>query len=358
MIINTLRKFFQIGERIYSFLPYTLFNGYSFPPLRILIDLTYKCNLHCNICYLEREKKQKKIILKDKELEFEEIKMILDQLTRRVPWITYSGGEIFLRSDIMEILRYTTKRNYCGCITNGTLLSDKICEELVSIGLNSIAISIDGPEPVHDKIRKKGSYKKIIQSIKAIQEYKKTYKSENPIININCVPCASNVHHISNVIDIVNDLNVKRCSFEVLDLSIDRSGLDLMDFPDYNEAYTETSYINFIELERQLKIIQAESQKKGIEITFYPTSQIPKIVDHYRKIFNPKDWVCRVPWYYMNISPYGDVYPCLNYRIGNIREKKIRDLWNNKRYRDFRRTLKDRGVFPVCDGCCYMVLKK
>jgi radical SAM protein with 4Fe4S-binding SPASM domain len=87
---------------------------------------------------------------------------------------------------------------------------------------------------------------------------------------------------------------------------------------------------------------------------FLPGLSIDEVVRYYQGDFNLKGWNCLLPWHTMRISPYGDVYPCLNVLIGNIKEKKIQSLWNSAPYSSFRQSLKKDRIFPACVGCCKM----
>ncbi|MFQ5691889.1 MAG: SPASM domain-containing protein [Nitrospinota bacterium] len=64
-----------------------------------------------------------------------------------------------------------------------------------------------------------------------------------------------------------------------------------------------------------------------------------------------------MPWSTTRISPYGDVFPCLNYRIGNVRDHSLLRLWNNRAYQKFRKIFKARELVPSCVGCCKMIKK-
>jgi radical SAM protein with 4Fe4S-binding SPASM domain len=58
------------------------------------------------------------------------------------------------------------------------------------------------------------------------------------------------------------------------------------------------------------------------------------------------------------INPAGDVYPCLSIKIGNVKDKKIKELFNNPKYCCFRKNLKATGgTFGACQMCCELELK-
>lgn len=107
---------------------------------------------------------------RDNELSTEECISVAKQLSelgcRRVSLI---GGEVFMRKDWETIVRALTDRGIAVCIiTNGFTLSEEIMNALKSCNIESVAVSIDGPEPIHDAFRQKGSYKRAFAALQAV----------------------------------------------------------------------------------------------------------------------------------------------------------------------------------------------
>ena len=67
---------------------------------------------------------------------------------------------------------------------------------------------------------------------------------------------------------------------------------------------------------------------------------------------------CLYPYTNMMINPEGFVYPCLSQKIGNVREKTLKELFNAPQYCCFRKNLKaSGGTFGACQMCCELSLK-
>lgn len=162
-------KTLSTGNQIRNFL--------GIEPLQtITLRVTKACNLRCLHCYSISGEKLKH------ELSFEEIKNIIDQSKALGALrIFFTGGEPFMRADILKILKYADDNNFAIYIsTNGTLLNKKIARSLNSLRhLRTLQISIDGLEKTHDIIRnKKGTFNKAISSAKLIKkEFKKDKKN-------------------------------------------------------------------------------------------------------------------------------------------------------------------------------------
>jgi MoaA/NifB/PqqE/SkfB family radical SAM enzyme len=347
------RNAYGIVKKVYN-IPYKTPGGHAFRPIRATFELTYRCNLKCEMCYLVHEGREKKI----KELTPGEIKNVVSQLTRKIP-ITFTGGEPFVKEGIMDILRYTSKRNNCGILTNGIMLTENRAKEIVDMGISAITISIDGTKDVHDKIRGTKTFKGAIQGIRNVQEYKNKSGKKNPNVHLNTVILPFNIGSLDEIIDLASELSIHTCSFQILDPSIDRSGLNLSNkISKYMEPTIDmVNSIDPSKMKKFLDNVNKRSEKTGVNVKFVPTMNNEDLINYYSKKISLEKYTCKLPWSSIRISPFGDVYPCFNYKIGNVKEKPISELWNNFYYKTFRKTLKRHGIFPGCVGCCNMIYR-
>ena len=74
---------------------------------------------------------------------------------------------------------------------------------------------------------------------------------------------------------------------------------------------------------------------------------------HIKEIY----FLCLFPYSNTIINPMGDIYPCLSYKMGNIKEQKLIDIINNTKYRCFRKNLKHSKIFSSCQMCCELKIK-
>lgn len=126
--------------------------------------ITNGCNLHCPHCYMYAGQSY------SDELTTIEIKSILRSFKKcGGANITFSGGEISLRNDLIELVKYADSINLSvRLLTNGTLWKDTIIEQ-ISPHINSIQISVDGyDETSNAKIRGNGNF---IKSLKTIDSF-------------------------------------------------------------------------------------------------------------------------------------------------------------------------------------------
>lgn len=129
-------------------------------------EITLSCCFSCKYCG------SKAGYAREAELSTEECLDVAKQLAelgcRRVSLI---GGEIFMRQDWDVIVNALTKRKIAvSIITNGYLFTDEILSALKGTNIESVAISLDGPEHIHDEFRQKGSFKRAMRAIDILTE--------------------------------------------------------------------------------------------------------------------------------------------------------------------------------------------
>lgn len=127
----------------------------------IEIAVTSRCNFKCGHCI-----KQEGSI--DISLDIAEKYAVLGK-DSGIQSVCFSGGEPLLHPSLFEIINLFSRKNiHTQIITNGYLLTSELIEKLKLSGLDLLWISLDGPEEIHDNIRNKGSYRKIMQVYNSI----------------------------------------------------------------------------------------------------------------------------------------------------------------------------------------------
>ena len=133
-------------------------------------EITRRCNLKCVHCRSSSEMEVKE----HPDFSFEEAQRTLDDINSYAnPVIVLSGGEPLLRKDVFDIAAYGTEKNLRMCLaTNGTLVTDEICEKIKESGIRMVSLSLDGASAeVHDDFRnQKGAFD---GTIKAAELFKK-----------------------------------------------------------------------------------------------------------------------------------------------------------------------------------------
>src|SRR5208337_113622 len=114
----------------------------EFTPKWIAWEITRRCNLKCVHCRSSSEME----ITGHQDFPTGEAYRVLDDVAAYAkPVVVLSGGEPLLRKDVFDIARYGTDKGLRMCLaTNGTLVSDGICEKIKASGIRIVSMSLDG----------------------------------------------------------------------------------------------------------------------------------------------------------------------------------------------------------------------
>ena len=134
-------------------------------PWIILMDPTSACNLHCTGCWAAEYGHKM-------NLTFEEMDSIITQGKELgIYFYMYTGGEPMVRKK--DLIRLCEKHQDCAfhAFTNGTLIDDEMCKEMVRVGNMTLSISLEGFEEENDGRRGEGIYKKVLDTMDLLKQY-------------------------------------------------------------------------------------------------------------------------------------------------------------------------------------------
>ncbi|MBC7962580.1 MAG: radical SAM protein [Steroidobacteraceae bacterium] len=347
-------RLYSLLGNLHSLVPFGLGSSRALPPYFVQIEVTHRCNVGCSVCY------QKTKLSTNEEMTLEEIKHIVDQLPA---WsiLSLTGGEPFIREDFAAILEYGLNQKRCTILTNASLVTDSHIELMVRNKLLLMAVSIDGIGDTHDGIRKSaGLFDKAVETIKKVQEKKKTLNTMFPLIDIKTVIQNENLAQLNEILGLADSLSADFITFSLPKLMVNHYAAPYRE--DIRDIYGAVpSYPTFDDdelelLKRQIQIIREHSGKTAVR--FYPSNMLDEntIEKFYRQKLSANNFQsCSAPWSRMSISPHGDAYPCLSYLVGNARRESLSRIWNGPRFREFRKCLERKKLSNFCLGCCNSV---
>ena len=134
-----------------------------FVPVHVVWEITLACDLKCMHCGSRAGRRRPDELTTAECLEVVEALARLG--TREVSLI---GGEAYLRRDWTEIIRAVRAHDmFCGVQTGGRNLTPERLDKAVAAGLNGIGVSLDGLEPLHDRLRGvPGSYRAAMDALR------------------------------------------------------------------------------------------------------------------------------------------------------------------------------------------------
>lgn len=142
--------------------PFAVFKA----PLYVAWEITHRCNARCLHCYSSSGPD----VSREGELDTSEALDVVDQLAEAgLMVLAFSGGEPLLRPDWRAIVGHAVQRGLSVNVgTNGSSITERIADDLASLGIKSVTVSLDSHRPeVHDYFRQlPGLYPRTVRAIK------------------------------------------------------------------------------------------------------------------------------------------------------------------------------------------------
>ncbi len=318
-------------------------------PHSVRLLLTDKCNLNCPFCLRDASNETS-----EEELNTEEWLNFFERLKElRVFSVSLSGGEIFLRDDFFVLLKRLreNRMHRISILTNGTLISKEVADQLKQFNMKRILISVDGLEEKHDEIRGHGSFRKTMKGIRCLLK-----TGIKPTISFT--PTRNNYKELGSLIDLMASLGIP--AIQANSLSPEGRCLSI-----YKDLVLEYPH-QVKELLRIIEKKQKEFPALDIECQFGFYYYLPKLYKDFQR--NPQNYKiqylksgCSAAETSCVITPTGDVVPCegfLTFKGGNIKEKDLYDIWNDsENFKTIRKLSKiSMDQTPYCKDCKYIYL--
>lgn len=269
--------------------------------------------------------------------------------TLGVQHVVLTGGEPLLNQELDDICTFFHQLDIrITLLTTGLLLS-KRAKPLAHL-IDDIIISIDGPPPIHDQIRRVQGAFTVIQ--KGIEDFR-NQKPKMPI-SIRTTVQKLNHTHLRATVSAVKSIGVNSISFLPSDLSSAAFNREER-WSEDRQSEVGLTRNELIELETEMENLIAlyeEDIKKGFIVE--STTKLRKIVQHFREHLegiSSQSPLCNAPWVSAVIELDGNVRPCFFHPpIGNINRLSLADTINSTTALDFRNTL-DIPNNAVCQHC-------
>jgi radical SAM protein with 4Fe4S-binding SPASM domain len=156
-------------------------------PVNGTIEVTRRCPLNCLHCYNNLPAGDREA--RSSELTFDEHCRILDEISDAgCLWLLFTGGEIFVRDDFLDIYTYAKKKGLIvSLFTNGTLIDERVADTLAEWRPFSIEISIYGrTKETYERItRVPGSYERCLRGIRLLKERNLPLLLKTMVLTIN-----------------------------------------------------------------------------------------------------------------------------------------------------------------------------
>ena len=328
-------------------------------PFRYVFVLTNLCNLRCDFCFQEKQYKHGSLTSGD-----------WIEIIKKLPsgsHITLTGGEPLLFNGFEQIVKSIPPSITFNVITNGLLLNKNLCKLLLSSeSFRVLSVSVDD---IGNKSRdfSDSQWNLLLDNLSLYQQLRENYseRGEKPILDIKTVIHAGNSASLLDIALFFSAMQVDTHMFMFLKGSeIQHSDLTF-DFSDIFKQPKFTPQYDMSIVQDQILLIKSFANLPSVKTRFflhpeihdlYSSSPVPKLslfidVDkHYPERYKP----CRAPWESMHINNDGNVFPCLAFCAGNIKDSALQDVVGSANIVSFKEHLLRSGTVPACKQCGYL----
>jgi AdoMet-dependent heme synthase len=297
-------------------------------PITVHVDLTYRCNERCVHCYLDHNDYG--------EMTTKEICTLFEDLAEiGTLFLTISGGEIFLRKDFFELLEYARLLHFDVSLkTNALLVTAERAVRLRELGVRRVQVSLYSADPsVHDRVTcVPGSFVRTLAGVQHLKAAGLLVKLACPLMNHNiagyrAVMALAAELELAYVLDLtITPMMDGGMRTVALRSTVEDLGKVLAD-PDLNPAPADKN-------DAPGHKPTGSATSSGVES--HPYADIPCSAGHNS---------CYV-------SPYGDVYPCVQLPLptGNIRRLRFAEIWYGAPEMQRVRAVRESEL-NVCSSC-------
>ena len=308
-------------------------------PLRELFwECTLRCNMACRHCGSDCLKESRV-----PDMPFADFLPVLDEVAAHCDpsqvMVDTVGGEPLVRPDLMDCGRVIRERGFMwGFVTNGLLLDRSVARELAQVGINSLALDVDGMREEHNWLRNSTvSFDAAMRAIEAVQTI--------PNLTWDVITCVNgrNLHRLEELKKLLIEAGVTQWRCFIID-------------PMGRAAQDKSLLITDEEFRDLLNFIVKTRCEGKININYacdgYLGAYEGLVRDHF--------FYCQAGLSVASVRANGDISGCLSirsdYSQGNIYRDSFWDVWEN-RFEPFRNrewmkrgACKDCEVFRYCQG--------
>jgi Fe-coproporphyrin III synthase len=309
----------------------------------LILNVHSRCNCRCVMCDIWKRESNEQIRAQDLERHRASLKSL------GVCHVVLTGGEPLLHNDLATLCDFFREQNiHLTLLTTGLLLHKRA--EEVAILFDDIIVSLDGPQEIHDAIRRvSGAYNLIHKGIAAVRHY-------NPAMPITCRTTVqkANHRHLRETVDAARELGLDSISFLAADLTSEAFNRPLI-WPGEKQSEIGLNHEEIKALEEEIEQLileyEASINHKYIAESAAKLQKIPRRFREHLGQLPPQAPICNAPWVSAVVEVDGSVRPCFFHRtIGNITTSTLEEVVNGEAAREFRQSL-DMENNETCRRC-------
>jgi radical SAM protein with 4Fe4S-binding SPASM domain len=328
-------------------------------PYVVSWNLTYRCNLACEHCYLDAGPNP---LVKDEafadrsELSTEQCYEVIDQIAAFAPecLTILTGGEPLLRRDILPIVRRAHERGLWPVVgTNGVRITENVARLLRDAGARGLALSLDALDAErHDRFRAvKGAWENTVRGAEIL-------KCEGLPFLVQTTVGKHNVEELEAIAAFACDRLEARVWNLYFLVPTGRGPF----VSDITPAEYDGVLAMLVRLQHEYAsrmLVNAKCAPHFVRTAFASSTETTAPAP-FLKVFSGGAGGCPAGTHYFGIRPNGDVTPCpyLPQFAGNLKTERLADLWSDSPVFTSLRRREDLGgrcgaceLQAQCGGC-------
>lgn len=330
-------------------------------PEHVVIDLTNRCSNSCIACWTRSpllKKNAPEPSWHKQELDSDRVLKLIDELHQMGTSIIRftGGGEPFMHDAIYDLIRAVKTRGiYCAVTTNMNAINMDAADELISIGLDELSVSLWASDP-EEYVRthpnqKDSAFIQITEVLRHINDCKRKkrfssllrwFKPSVPRVSILNVICNLNYQSIEAMFDYALNVGAESIYFTLVD-TIEGSTDTLL----LTDSQRENIYRSCKAIQKKNKRLPRHRRIFLDNFSGFMTRLKQDPARHGLYDQNLVDSIpCYIGWVFCRIMADGQVAPCcrgVQIKMGSIYDSSFSEIWHSNKYNHFRRIAKTRS---------------
>jgi Fe-coproporphyrin III synthase len=337
-----------------------------FGPAHVVLGVNNFCNLRCVMCDVGTGNSETNFGsnltgAKVRSMPWDTFKLVADEAHGLWPraHLSFVYTEPLAWPLIGRALHYARKLGQWTSITTNGLLLPRWAKEIVSARCGAVSVSLDGPQDIHDRIRRKiGSFARAVEGITTLASL-----PDRPRIGVYCAISEYNVGSLRQFLDDIRDLPLQEVGL------LHTNFVTTQQAEDHNRKFGDVLYatpsnvfevdparVDLTQLSDELLEISASRYKFNVRIS--PNfSSLQDLSVYYRHPEIPMGRECRDAFKSLMVDPDGEIIPvhgrCYRFPIANVHDGDLKSVWNHEKVSRLRKLLSQSGgLLPACTRCC------
>ncbi len=319
-------------------------------PRFVQIEPVGQCNLRCAMCTIQY-RADAPHDGSPALLSFDDFTRLLAQFDDVDALHLQGLGEPLMNPDFFRMVRHAVDRGFkVSTNSNLTLLSEARAQACVDSGLDTLHISLDGASAaVYESIRHGASFAKVMRNLERIVAAKERLQSATPHLRIVTVVMRKNLDELADIVTLafthgVDSVFVQHLSHDFQESSLPEAYIPMRSFVQNESLLNEDR----ARIRTCFGHARERAAALGVQL------RLPALESERR---NSTPCGCDWPWRGAYLTFRGEALPCCmvstpeRFRLGNMLQRGVSEVWNDMPYRQLREALESGHPPDICRSC-------